>query len=323
MLFLVVLSITLMALDTRVAAVSRVRQALSVTLLPLQYVVSEPIKLVAKINTMVSSHDSLVQENIDLKAQQLLLKAQVQRLLAIESENNQLKALMQSSTQVQGKVLIAQLLSVDSDPFIHQVLLDKGSREGVFIGQPVLDSNGVLGKIIQVSPFSSRVLLINDPHSGLPIQVTRNGVRAIAMGDGYTGKLRVVNVTQTTDIKKGDMLVTSGLGDQFPEGYPVGVVSSVVKDPGLQFATINVEPSAHLDRARQVLLVWPNRSVPPIKIPFARPKNGVAKQDKALIGKELDKNLAKNADKKRKAEFVQNKIKKPQQTTMGVNASHV
>lgn len=261
MLFFVVLSVALMVFDTRVAAITRARSTIAVGLLPLQYLVSEPMLLLEKINTFINARDSLIKENKELKAQQLLLKIQMQRLLAIESENNQLKALMHSSAQIQGKILIAQLLSVDTDPFVHQMVLDKGIRDGVFVGQPVLDSSGVIGKIIQVGLFTSRVLLINDPHSGLPVQVTRNGLRVIVMGDNFTGKLKVVNVTQTTDIKKGDVLVTSGLGEHLPEGYRVGVVSSVVRDPGLQFATISVEPSARLDRAKQVVLVWPNRQI--------------------------------------------------------------
>lgn len=266
MIFLVVLSISLMIMDKRVAAIQQARVTLSVVIAPLQYMVSWPIKMAGSLETMMSSHDSLVKENLDLKAQLLLLKAQVQRLLAIESENNQLKALMQSSTRVQGKILIAQLLAVDVDPFVHQVVLDKGIHDNVFIGQPVLDANGVLGQIIQVGPLTSRVLLISDPHSGVPVQDARNGLRAIAMGDSYTGKLRLVNVPQTADIKKGDQLMTSGLGDRYPEGYPLGVVTYVSKDLGMQFATITVEPSAHLDRAREVLLVWPNKSLPAKKV---------------------------------------------------------
>lgn len=272
MLFLVVLSIAMMLLDTRVAALSHVRGILSMVLTPIQFAVSKPIELIDNLGTTISTHDTLVKENLDLKAQELLLKAQVQRLLALETENNQLKALLRSSAQVQGKLLIAQLLAVDTDPFVHQVMLDKGTREGVFIGQPVLDANGVMGKIIQAGPISSRVLLVNDPHSGVPVQVARNGVRAIAMGDSLTGKLRLVNVSQTADIKVNDILVTSGLGENYPEGYPLGRVSSIVKDPAFQFADIIVEPSAHLDRARQVLLVWPNRVISEKKA--AQPSQG-------------------------------------------------
>lgn len=256
-----VLAVVLMVLDKRIASVQHVRAALSMPLAPLQYMVSWPMQLIDNVGNLLSTHDALVKENLDLKAQQLLLKAQVQRLLAIESENNQLKALMRSSAQVRGKVLIAQLLAVDSDPFVNQVVVDKGSSDGIFIGQPVLDASGVMGQVIHVGPLNSRVLLVNDTHSGVPVQNTRNGIRAVAVGDSYSGKMHLVNVPQTVDIQVGDVLVTSGLGEHYPEGYPVGEVVSVSKDPGLQFATIEVQPSAHLDRSRQVLLIWPAQKV--------------------------------------------------------------
>lgn len=250
-----------MILDQRVAALNQVRAALSMPLAPLQYLVSWPIQMFDKVRDTMSTHDALVKENLDLKATQLRLKAQVQRLLAIEIENNQLKTLMRSSAQLQGKILVAQLLAVATDPFTNQVVLDKGTRDSVYVGQPVLDANGVMGQIIQVGPLTSRVLLINDPHSGVPVQVARNGVRAIAVGDAYSGKLRLMHVQQTADVKSGDVLITSGLGEHFPEGYPVGKVLNVLKDPGLQFSIITVDPAAHLDRSRGVLLVWPPAKV--------------------------------------------------------------
>jgi len=261
MLVLSAFAIALMVFDKRADTFAQLRAALSMPLAPLQYVVNGPIELFNHLETAFSSHDQLVKENLDLKAEQLLLKAQMQRLIALESENNQLKALLRSSTEVQGKVLVARLLSIEADPFVNQVTIDKGSRDNLFAGQPVLDANGVMGQVIHVGPLSSKVLLINDPHSGVPVQVTRNGVRAIAVGDAYTGKLRLANVPQTTDIRAGDVLITSGLGENYPEGYPLGQVTSVIKDPGLQFMTITVEPSARLDRSREVLLVWPNKIV--------------------------------------------------------------
>jgi rod shape-determining protein MreC len=251
-----------MIVDKRVAAVSeRVHAFLSIPLVPLQYIVSWPLQVFDSLRDNISSHDALVKENLNLKAEQLLLKAQVQRLLAIESENNQLKALMHSPAQLKGKVLIAELLAVDSEPFTHQIVLDKGSNDNVFVGQPVLDASGVMGQIIQVGPLTSRALLINDSRSGVPVQVARNGLRAIASGDAYSGKLKLMNVSQTSDIQVGDVLVTSGLGKYYPEGYPVGQVKSIVKDPGLQFATITIEPSARLDSSREVLLLWLNNGV--------------------------------------------------------------
>ncbi len=261
MLFLALFAITLMILDTRVVAISQVRAALSMPLAPLQYLVSWPIQMFDKLRDTITTHDALVKENLDLKAEQLRLRAQVQRLLALELENTQLKSLMRSSAQLQGKVSIAQLLAVSSDPFTNQVVVDKGTRDNLYLGQPVLDAKGVMGQVVQVGPLTSRVLLINDAHSGIPVKVVRNGLRAIAVGDNYSGKLRLTNIQQTADIKVGDVLITSGLGEHFPEGYPVGQVMTVVKDPGLQFSTITIQPAALLDRSRGVLLVWPPKAM--------------------------------------------------------------
>lgn len=243
-------------MDKRLENFASIRAALSLPLAPLQYIVSWPAQIIQNVRSMVSSHDELIKENLRLKTDQLLLRSQLQRLLAIESENNYLKALLQSSKQVKGKTLIAELLAVASEPFVHQVILDKGLRDNVYAGQPVLDANGVMGQIIQVGPITSRVMLINDPHSGVAVQNARNGLRAVAVGDSYSAKLRLLYVPKTADIRIGDIFITSGLGDHYPEGYPVGKVLMVDKDPGHQFTDIYLQPSAHLDSSRQVLLVW-------------------------------------------------------------------
>jgi rod shape-determining protein MreC len=260
MFVLITCAFALMILDKYVPATEQVRKALSLPLTPLQYIVSAPIQWIGNLNHLLSSQDVLHKENIDLKAEQLLLKAELQRLLAIESENNQLKGLLQSSKQIHGKMIIAQLLAVDSGSSEHQIILDKGLHDGVFLGQPVLDANGVMGQVIQVSPLTSRVLLINDPKSGIATENARNGSRAIAMGDSYSGRLKLINIPQTADIRQNDVFLTSGLSDRYPSGYPVGKVISVLRDPGLPFATIILEPSAHLNQGRQVLLVWPKRN---------------------------------------------------------------
>jgi rod shape-determining protein MreC len=254
-----------MILDHKGTAISQLRVAMSVPLSTLEFMVGSPIILFDKLSNAFTTHNSLVEENATLKSEQLLLKAQVQRLLSIEAENAQLKALLRSSTEIQGKVLIAQLLAIDSEPFVNEVVLDKGSQQGVYIGQPVLDANGVMGKIIQVGPMTSRLLLITDSHSGVSVQDARSGVRAIAVGNHYDGNLHLVNIPETIDIKAGDIMVTSGLGEHFPAGYPVGTVLSITKDPGQQFANILVQPSAKPDRSRQVLLIWPNHHAPEVK----------------------------------------------------------
>lgn len=247
-------------MDKRLESFASVRTALSLPIAPFQYLVSWPAHFVDNMKIVITTHDNLVKENLQLKTDQLLLRSQLQRLLAIESENNYLKALLQSSHQVKGKTLIAELLAVDSEPFVKQVVLDKGTHDGVYVGQPVLDANGIMGQIMQAGPITSRVLLINDPHSGIGVQNARNGTRAVAVGDSYSGKLRLLYVPKTADIKVGDTFITSGLGDHYPEGYPVGKVLSVTKDPTHQFAAIYLQPNAHLDSSRQVLLMWYQRN---------------------------------------------------------------
>lgn len=254
------IAIALMVMDKRLESFASVRAAMALPLVPFQYIVSLPTQLIDNVKSIISTHDDLIAENLKLKTDQLLLRSQLQRLIAIESENNYLKALLRSSHQIKNKTLIAELLAIDLEPFVHQVILNKGSRDGVYVGQPVLDATGVMGQIIHAGPITSRVLLINDPHSGIAVQNARNGTRAIATGDSYSEKLRLMYVPKTADIKTGDIFLTSGLGDHYPEGYPVGKVLDVQSDPAHPFATIYLQPSAHLDSSRQVLLVWYQRN---------------------------------------------------------------
>lgn len=249
-----------MVMDRRLDSFASIRAAITLPLVPFQYMVSWPTKFIDDLKSVISTHDDLVKENLQLKTDQLLLRSQLQRLIAIESENNYLKSLQQSSRQVKGKTLIAELLALNFEPFVNQVILNKGTRDKVHTGQAVLDANGIMGQVIQVGPLTSRVLLINDPHSGIAVQNTRNGIRAIAVGDTYSGKMRLMYVPKTADIRAGDIFITSGLGDHYPEGYPVGKVFSVTKDPSSQFSAIYLQPSAHLDSSRQVLLIWYQRN---------------------------------------------------------------
>ena len=245
-----------MVMDKRSENFAYIRSSLSLPIAPLQYLVNTPIQFIHYLGNMISTQDYLIKENNQLKADQLWLRSQLQRLMAIESENNYLKSLQQFSKQVKGRSLVSELLNVDTEPFMHQVILDKGSIDKVYLGQPVLDANGVMGQVIEVGPTTSRVLLISDPRSGIAVQNARNGIRAIAGGDSYSDKLHLMYIAKTADIKMGDIFLTSGLGDRYPEGYPVGKVISIIKDTGEQFATITLQPSAHLTSSRQVLLIW-------------------------------------------------------------------
>ena len=253
------LSIVLMTVDHRDNHLENLRAKLTVVISPLQYAVSWPLKTLDWMEDNLATQQALRHENQKLRGERLLLQAQVQKFIALKNENRHLRALLRSAPPSANKVLVAQLLSVSSDPFIQQLVLDKGSKQGVFQGQPVLDANGVLGQVIQVGPLTSRVLLLSDSHSAIPVQDSRNGVRAIAVGTGQQGALSLMHVPKTTPLKPGDLLVTSGLGHHFPVGFPVGTISSVQHLTGEHFATIEVIPSANMDRSRLVLLVWPGK----------------------------------------------------------------
>jgi len=243
-------------MEKRVEKFAAIRAALSFPLTTIQYAVSQPIQFIDTLKTALSSHKKLQQENSQLRTEQLLLKTKLQRLIAVESENNYLKALFQSSQKIKSKSLIAEVMAVSSEPFIHQLVLNKGGRDGVYVGQSVLDANGVMGQVTQIGPHTSRVLLINDSSSGVAVQSGRNGMRAVAIGDTYDSRMKLKFVPHTADVKAGDIFITSGLGGRYPAGYPVGVVSLVDRDASHQFATVYLEPSAQLSSSRQVLLIW-------------------------------------------------------------------
>jgi rod shape-determining protein MreC len=163
---------------------------------------------------------------------------------------------------VSDHVLIAELLSVDLDPYTHELVLNKGSMSNAFVGQPVLDARGVMGQLIHVGPLSSTAMLITDPSHALPVQFIRTGIRTIAVGTGKLNALDLPNLPSNVDVRVGDLAVTSGLGRRFPPGYPVAIVTSVRPDPAGSFAQITAQPTAHLDRAREVLLVWSDMGAP-------------------------------------------------------------
>jgi rod shape-determining protein MreC len=192
----------------------------------------------------------------DLHEQNLLLRARLQKLEALEAENLQLRNLLDSSIKVGERVLIGELIDMDLDPYTQRVTINKGSTSGVYEGQPVLDAEAVMGQVVQVTPFSAQVLLVTDPSHAIPIQVQRNGLRSIAVGTGRTNQLELPYLPINADIREGDVLITSGLGGTFPAGYPVATVQAVSRRAGEAFPYVLATPRAHLDRAREVLLVW-------------------------------------------------------------------
>lgn len=253
---LVVISIALMAFDYQQPKARYLHYALDVLITPIQYIINFPIRLLDAATNGISTQRKLLNENADLRAQQFLLQAQVQKLLSLEQENAQLRALLESSPKMSERMLVGQVLAIPPDRFTQEVIVDQGQKAGIYIGQPVFDALGVMGQVIQVGLLTSRVLLLSDSRSALPVYNTRNDILAIAAGSGKN-RLNLLYIPQTADVKVGDLFMTSGLDLRYPRGYPVGVVIEVKHNPGEPFSAITLQPNAHLDRSHQVLLIWP------------------------------------------------------------------
>jgi rod shape-determining protein MreC len=240
---------------------TKIRGSISVLFSPIYYLVSMPENFIVSTNDYISSQEKLIKENTILRTKNLELQGLLQKFDVVNQENQRLRELLQSSEKVSDKLLVAELLYVPSDPGVQQFVLNQGSNKGVFIGQAVIDANGVVGQVVEVNPFNSRVLLITDIDHAIPIEVLRNNIRAIAIGMGEKKQLSLMNISNTADIIVGDILVSSSLGDRFPSGYPVGKVVAVDKNPALPFAKIIVEPLAKLGQMKEALLVWPGSKV--------------------------------------------------------------
>jgi len=224
---------------------------------PVHYAVNAPIRALGKLTERVRTHQTLVADNARLRSENYGLRARSQKFAALTHENQRLRELLDSSAGFTEAVVGADVLAIDTSPSARRIVIDKGSRQGTFVGQPVVDAYGVLGQIVQVGPFSAAALLVTDISHAIPVQINRTGLRAISVGTGGTEVMSLSFVPTNADVKVGDLVVTSGLGDRFPAGYPVGEVTVVEIDHGEPFARITVRPSAQVSRASEVLLVWP------------------------------------------------------------------
>lgn len=215
-----------------------------------------PSRVVAQASEFWSTRERLLEENERLRSELLILNAKAQRLASLRAENMRLRELMNSASLRRESIVVSEVIGVSPDPTQHQIIIDKGVERKVYVGQPVIDANGLVGQVIEVAHGHSRVMMVTDSAHALSVQVNRNGVRAVAEGSGLIDLLELSHVAATTDIAVGDLLVTSGLGGRFPPGYPVAQVVEVTIDPGQPFATVNARPLAQLDRSRHVLLVF-------------------------------------------------------------------
>ncbi|MGB5260490.1 MAG: rod shape-determining protein MreC [Gammaproteobacteria bacterium] len=256
----VALSTVLMVMDHKYDNLASVRAGLSVIIYPLQQIIVLPGTISDWFSESLATRRQLQEENDSLRMQQLMQKVQMQKLAALEAENIRLRELFDSSFEVGEKVLVAELMSVNLDPYKHQIVINKGELHDVYPGQPLLDAKGVMGQIVHAGPYTSTAILITDTSHAIPVQVNRTGLRTIALGSGTINRLDLPYIPNNADIIPGDLLITSGLGGRFPPGYPVATVTGVQHDPGLTFSQVVATPMAELNRSREVLLVWPGIS---------------------------------------------------------------
>jgi rod shape-determining protein MreC len=253
---LVVASLATMILDHREGHLTRARQALSALVYPVQLIVDLPFNAYRNTRESLTERARLLAENEQLRRQMLDANFQLQQLDALRVENSRLRELLDSTSRIEDRVLIAEILAVDLDPYRQRFSLNRGSSDGVFVGQAILDSYGILGQVVQAGPWSAEALLITDADHAVPVVVNRNGLRTIAVGTGDERRLRLPYLTNSADIEEGDLLVSSGLGEIFPPGYPVGRVVSVETRPSQPFAEVYAQPMSELDRDQEVLLVF-------------------------------------------------------------------
>ncbi len=233
-----------------------IRQQLNFLAVPFYQVTDIPRRIGEWSTAAFASEGDLRAENERLKIEVLIYQRKQQQMAALAAENVRLRQLLNGKNMLQDKVLIAELIGVSPNPLSHVVMINRGSREGVYEGQPLLDAFGLMGQIVEVDEDTSRVLLISDSTHAIPVQVNRNGARAIAEGTGDLNQLSLRHVSINADIREGDILVSSGLGERFPVGYPVAEVTQVVRNSGQAFARVIARPMARLDRSRHVLLVF-------------------------------------------------------------------
>lgn len=255
LMFYGLLAVVLMAMDQRGHYVPRVRGMALYLAEPVYHIVEWPVRAARNLFGQFQSRRSLRHDNDALRQQLLGQQGVLQRFEAVIEENRRLRSLIEGAQGQTFEFQFAELVGVDLDPFSHKVVVNRGALDGVTTGQAVIDGAGVMGQLEDIRPHFSTIRLISDPNHALPVQINRTGLRTVAFGLGETGALKLVGVPRQADVREGDLVVTSGLGNRFPGGYPVAVISRISREQGQTFVGVEATPLAALDRGREVLLI--------------------------------------------------------------------
>ena len=257
LIIFVVLSFILLVNDQRNNYLSILRNSIAIAIYPLQSAVEIPSRLADWFDLRIKSKEILIKENQNLLSQQKINSSILQRYESLEQENERLKQILNAANNLDNKVEITRIISVNVNPYRHTIVIDKGERDGVYEGQVLLGADGVIGQILHTNFLTSEAILISDSDHALPVEINRNGLRTIVLGNGSYTKLDVPYIPNNADIEIGDLLVTSGLGGKFPSGYPVAKVDFIESDLSEQFYKVSAKPIAYLNQVREVMLLQP------------------------------------------------------------------
>jgi rod shape-determining protein MreC len=274
-----ILSITLMFLDQRSGWLDRARYLMQGAAYPLQLAVNSPSAAWGWLEESFETRDALRAENLKLKEQQRALQVRMLRYEALARENATLRGLEEALPAVAQRWLVGEVVNVEVNSLRQRVLINRGTTNGVFRAQAVVDEHGLLGQTTRVGPWSAEVILITDPEHAVPVQVQRTGLRTIAVGAGNTGALALPYIPGNADVRRGDLLVTSGLGGVFPEGYPVARVAEVHRDAVQPLAQVRAEPLARIDSDREVMLLWFQPGHPAAPVDTSKPDLSAGRAD--------------------------------------------
>lgn len=261
--FFSVIAFGLLVADAHFHKLAAIRQVVGTALYPLQMVAVAPRDAMFRVGDYFSSITDLKAQNRQMRAEQAQNAQRLQQAEHLLSENTYLRKLLGTSERLLVKAVLAELLYDARDAFTRKIVLDRGSRNGVALGQPVIDDIGVVGQVTRVFPFSSEVTLLTDKDQAIPVQVVRSGLRSVAYGGGQSGMLDLRFMATNADIQSGDVLVTSGIDGIYPPGLAVAKVARIESKSTDAFAHILCQPTAGVDRNRQLLILLSEAKVAP------------------------------------------------------------
>jgi rod shape-determining protein MreC len=261
--FFASLSLALLVVDARFRYAEGLRSWFALAAYPLQRAATAPIELAERVAGYFSTQSRLIDENAELRSRALELSRDALRFEAAQAESAELRRLIASGERLEPRAEAAEVLYAGRDPFAQKVFIGRGAAHGVRPGSPVTDESGVIGQVTRVHPLLSEVTLLTNPDQAIPVQVARNGLRAVAFGGGASGMLELRYLSSNAEIQNGDRLVTSGIDGTYPAGLPVATVVSIERDAEHTFARALCRPAAGVERGRHVLVLSHDRQLAP------------------------------------------------------------